>query len=127
MGRLLEAEHREKYIELDYRFHGLLIRGARNSALLDHISMCMRRIAPVRRTSMEMARNMETAHAEHGALTKAIIDADAAGAERIMSEHVALRAEQAKDLVARWKTRGAAKPAGSPQRPERPTGRVRVR
>jgi DNA-binding GntR family transcriptional regulator len=129
MGQLLAPEHREKYIELDYRFHGLLIRGARNSALLDHISMCMKRIAPVRRTSMEMVRNMETAHAEHGALTKAIIDGDAEGAERIMSEHVALRAEQAKDLVARWKTRRAAEHAASdsPQGPERATGRVRAR
>jgi DNA-binding GntR family transcriptional regulator len=32
---------------------------------------------------------MEIAHAEHGALTKAIIDGDSEGAERIMSEHVA--------------------------------------
>ena len=129
MGQLVAAEHREKYIELDYRFHGLLIRGARNSALLDHISMCMKRIAPVRRTSMEMVRNMETAHAEHGALTKAITDGDAEGAKRIMSEHVALRAEQAKDLVARWKTRRAADHIASDslQSPERATGRVRVR
>jgi DNA-binding GntR family transcriptional regulator len=119
MGQLLAAEHREQYIDLDYRFHGLLIRGARNSALLDHISMCMKRIAPVRRTSMEMVRNMEIAHAEHSRLAKAIIDGDAEGAERIMSEHVALRAEQAKDLVARWKTRRGAATAMS-QPPSQP-------
>jgi DNA-binding GntR family transcriptional regulator len=126
MGQLLAPEHREKYIDLDYRFHGLLIRGARNSALLDHISMCMKRIAPVRRTSMEMVRSMETAHAEHSKLAKAIIDGDAEGAERIMSEHVALRAEQAKDLVARWKTRRAAATAGSDLSPGPPNARGRV-
>ena len=126
MGQLLASEHRAKYIDLDYRFHGLLIRGARNSALLDHISMCMKRIAPVRRTSMEMVRNMETAHAEHSKLAKAIIDGDAEGAERVMSEHVALRAEQAKDLVARWKSRrGAATPAtDSPPAPAMPRDRA---
>jgi DNA-binding GntR family transcriptional regulator len=129
MGQLLAPEHRAKYIDLDYQFHGLLIRGARNSALLDHISMCMKRIAPVRRTSMEMVRNMETAHAEHSKLANAIIDGDAEGAERIMTEHVALRAEQAKDLVARWKTRrtAATTASESPPGPDSTTGRVPVR
>lgn len=108
MGRLLAPEDRDRYIELDYRFHGLLIRAARNVALRDHISMCMKRIAPVRRTSMEIVRDMRSAYAEHGELLKAIVDGEADRAERIMSEHVALRAEQAKDLVARWKTRRAA-------------------
>jgi DNA-binding GntR family transcriptional regulator len=105
MGMLLGPEHRERYIELDYKFHGVLIRAARNAALRDHISTCMRRIAPVRTTSMEMVRNMQTAYAEHAQLVKAVTDGDAAEAERIMTEHVALRAEQAKDLVARWKSR----------------------
>jgi DNA-binding GntR family transcriptional regulator len=108
MGMLLAPEHRERYIELDYKFHGVLIRAARNAALRDHISTCMRRIAPVRTTSMEMVRNMQTAYAEHAQLVKAVTDGDDAEAERIMTEHVALRAEQAKDLVARWKTRRAS-------------------
>jgi DNA-binding GntR family transcriptional regulator len=57
---------------------------------------------------MEMTRNMQAAHAEHERLVGAVLDGDADLAERIMTEHVALRAEQAKDLVARWKTRRAA-------------------
>jgi len=68
----------------------------------------MRRIAPVRTTSMELVRNMRAAYAEHENLVQAILEGDAERAERIMTEHVALRAEQAKDLVARWKTRKAA-------------------
>jgi DNA-binding GntR family transcriptional regulator len=108
MGRLLSPEDRDQYIALDYRFHGMLILGARNSALRDHISMCMKRIAPVRKTSMEMVRSMQTAYAEHSKLVKAVLEGDGAEAERIMTEHVALRAEQAKDLVARWKTRRMA-------------------
>jgi DNA-binding GntR family transcriptional regulator len=108
MGALLGAEHRTRYIELDYRFHGLLIRAARNTSLKDHLSQCLKRIAPIRRTSMEMTRNMQAAHAEHERLVGAVLEGDADLAERIMIEHVALRAEQAKDLVARWKTRRAA-------------------
>ena len=105
MGGLLQPEDRDEYIELDYRFHGLLIRATRNVALRDHISMCMKRIAPVRKTSMEIIRDMATAYAEHTKLVKAVLDGHVDEAERIMTEHVSLRAEQAKDLVARWKTR----------------------
>jgi DNA-binding GntR family transcriptional regulator len=108
MGTLVAPQHRERYIEFDYRFHGLLINAARNGALRDHISLCMRRIAPVRRTSMEMAHDLAAAYAEHEALVAAVLAGDGAKAERIMSEHVALRAEQAKDLAARWKTRAVA-------------------
>lgn len=107
MGKLLAPEHRDQSIELDYRFHGVLIRASGNAALKDHLSMCLKRIAPVRRASMEMVHYMQHAHAEHGEIIKAITDGDAA-AERIMSEHVALRAEQAKDLTARWKMRHTA-------------------
>jgi DNA-binding GntR family transcriptional regulator len=113
MGQLLAVEDRDAYIALDYQFHGILIKAARNAALKDHLSMCLKRIAPIRRTSMEMVRDMRLAHAEHGEIIAAIHGGDAAAAERIMSEHVSLRAEQAKDLIARWKTRPAATvPAG---------------
>lgn len=105
MGTLLGPEDRERYIELDYRFHGMLVLAARNATLKDHLSSCLKRIAPVRRTSMEMVRDMRLAHEEHGALVDAIVAGDAARAERIITEHVSLRAEQAKDLIARWKTR----------------------
>lgn len=106
MGTLLGAKDRERYIELDYRFHGMLVTAARNATLKDQLAMCLKRIAPVRRTSMELVRDMKRAHQEHGEMVDAITAGDAERAERIMTEHVALRAEQAKDLIARWKTRG---------------------
>ncbi len=108
MGQSLAAEDRDAYISLDYQFHNILIKASRNAALKDHLSMCLKRIAPIRRTSMEMARDLSQAHVEHGEIIAAIASGDAATAERIMGEHVSLRAEQAKDLIARWKTRRAA-------------------
>lgn len=108
MAGLLAPEDRDRYIALDMRFHDMLIAAARNAALKDHLALCLRRIAPVRRTSMELARDMRQAHAEHGEIIAAIAAGDAEAAERIMGGHVSLRAEQAKDLVARWKTRRAA-------------------
>jgi hypothetical protein len=53
---------------------------------------------------MEVVRCMQTMHAGHGTLISAVLDCDADVAERILSEHVALRAERGRDLVARWKT-----------------------
>ena len=105
MAGLLSPDDRDRYIALDMRFHDMLIAAARNAALKDHLALCLRRIAPVRRTSMELVRDMRLAHAEHGEIIAAITAGDAAAAERIMGEHVSLRAEQAKDLIARWKTR----------------------
>jgi DNA-binding GntR family transcriptional regulator len=105
MGELLAPEHRDEYVRLDQQLHELLIRASRNVALREHVSGCIKRIAPVRRTSMEMVRNIEGAWREHDQLVAAILDGRAEDAERIMTEHVALRAEQARDLVARWKTR----------------------
>jgi DNA-binding GntR family transcriptional regulator len=107
MGGLLAPEHRDEYIRLDQELHQLLIDASRNTSLREHISGCVKRIAPVRRTSMEMVRSIESAYREHEELVNAIVDGRAEDAERIMQEHVALRAEQARDLVARWKTRRA--------------------
>lgn len=110
MGRLLDGKDRERYIALDFELHGLLIRGARNETLKNHLALCLTRIAPVRRTSMELLHDMRRAHEEHGALVEAVVAGDADAAERIMTGHVALRADAAKDLFARWKSRarGAA-------------------
>jgi DNA-binding GntR family transcriptional regulator len=108
MGKLLAARHRERYIELDQAFHRLLIQAARNSALQEHIASCLRRIAAVRRVSMETVHDLAEAYAEHERLVGAVASRNGAEARRIMSQHVALRAEQAKDLVAHWKTRKRA-------------------
>jgi len=117
MGALLGSSDRERYIELDNEFHGMLVHAARNATLKEQLSACLKRIAPVRRTSMEMLRDMREAHAEHGAMVEAITAGNAEEAKRIMIGHVSLRAEQAKDLIARWKTRGAS--AGTSTHPTR--------
>lgn len=108
MGKLRAARHRERYIELDQEFHCLLVQAARNSALREHIASCVRRIAAVRRLSMETVHDLSEAYAEHELLVDAVASRNSVEARRIMTQHVALRAEQAKDLVAHWKTRKRA-------------------
>jgi DNA-binding GntR family transcriptional regulator len=108
MGKLLAARHRDRYIALDDELHGLLVRAARNAALEGHIAACLRRIAAVRRLSMETVHDLSDAYAEHERLVAAVASRNQAEARRIMAQHVSLRAEQAKDLVAHWKTRKRA-------------------
>jgi DNA-binding GntR family transcriptional regulator len=57
---------------------------------------------------METVHDLSEAYAEHELLVGAVKSGNGAEARRIMTQHVSLRAEQAKDLVAHWKTRKRA-------------------
>lgn len=119
MGRCLDAAHRSQYIEMDAAFHATLVAGAHNPSLQEHIGLCLKKIAPVRLGSMHSVRDMATAHAEHGALVEAIARGDDAQAERLMTQHVTLRAEQVRDLVAVWNARRQVSPEPMPARKRR--------
>lgn len=105
IGAVLQEPDRDAYVELDERFHELLVAGAGNLALAKHIAMCRSQLAPVRRGSIGAVPRFEDAYAEHSALVDAIVAGDADEAERIMKAHVALRGERARDLVAEWRKR----------------------
>lgn len=123
MGRYLEASHRTQYIELDEAFHATLVAGAHNPSLEEHIGLCLKKIAPIRLGSMHSVRDMAAAHAEHGALVAAVMQGDDAQAERLMTDHVTLRAEQVRDVMAVWHSRRApgAGSAADRQRTRTPT------
>lgn len=110
IGAVLNDPDRAAYVELDERFHQLLVTGAGNLALARHIAMCRNQLAPVRRGSISAVPQFEDAYAEHSALVDAIVAGDADEAERIMKAHVALRGERARDLVARWRKRVVVTP-----------------
>jgi DNA-binding GntR family transcriptional regulator len=107
MGRRLDAEHRSAYIEMDAAFHATLVGGAHNPTLAEHIRLCVKKISPVRLSSMYSVTDMAAAHAEHEALLRAILAGDDQEAERQMMGHVALRSEHVRDLVAVWNARRA--------------------
>lgn len=117
MGQLLDAAQRSQYIELDTAFHATLVDGAHNPSLAEHIRLCLQKIAPIRLGSMHSVTDMAQAHAEHQALVQALLAGDDLQAERLMTEHVTLRAEQVRDLVAVWKARR--------QHPEPPVAKAR--
>jgi DNA-binding GntR family transcriptional regulator len=116
MAGCLDAAGRSQYIELDAAFHLTLVAGAHNPSLAEHIGLCLQKIAPVRLGSMHSVADMATAHAEHGALVQAVLAADAAQAEQLMTAHVSLRAEQVRDLVALWHARRQSAPESASTR-----------
>jgi DNA-binding GntR family transcriptional regulator len=90
---------------LDSTFHSILVAGAHNPSLKEYIDLCLKKVAPVRLGSMYSVRDMAAAHTEHAALMQAIVDGDDAKAESLMRDHVTLRADQVRDVMAVWDSR----------------------
>jgi DNA-binding GntR family transcriptional regulator len=105
MAAYLDASGRTQYIELDATFHSILVAGAHNPSLGEHIDLCLKKVAPVRLGSMHSVRDMAAAHAEHGELLHAMLEGDDAKAESLMRTHVTLRADQVRDVMAVWDSR----------------------
>jgi len=105
MEAYLDTSGRTQYIELDATFHSILVAGAHNPSLKEHIDLCLKKVAPVRLGSMYSVRDMAAAHTEHAALMQAIVDGDDAKAESLMRDHVTLRADQVRDVMAVWDSR----------------------
>lgn len=127
MANSLDSAHRSQYIALDAAFHDTLVAGAHNSALAEHIRLCHKKITPVRMSSMHSVADMAVAHTEHEALLQAMLAGEDDLAERLMTVHVAMRAEQVRDLAAVWSTRRAAiapltATAPAPQQGAKPQG-----
>lgn len=108
MADSLDSAQRSQYIELDAAFHDTLVAGAHNGSLAEHIRLCNKKIAPVRLSSMYSVADMAVAHTEHEALLQAMLAGEDDLAERLMTMHVAMRAEQVRDLAAVWSSRRSA-------------------
>jgi len=59
----LSSEDRAEYVEPDYLLHGLSIRAARNAALKDLLSVCLKQIAlKVRRCERPLHDRADAGH-----------------------------------------------------------------
>lgn len=126
MGHCLDAAQRSQYIELDSAFHGTLVAAAHNPSLAEHLRLCQQKIAPIRLGSMHCVTDMAQAHAEHQALVLALLAGDDLQAERLMTQHVSLRAEQVRDLVAVWKARRLNPDAAAVQAQAKPQAKPKA-
>ena len=97
---------------LEDKFDGIRAQVHRSA---ERVEIFTRDLKPISGQFPEVCASMRLLSDEvvfDGEIIAAITAGDADTAERIMSGHVSLRAEQARDLIARWKTRRAATARG---------------
>ncbi len=111
IGLMVEANDRDSFPALNREFHNLIHQGAHNDVLSEQINGLNKRLTPYRRIYREEPHDLRTPHAEHDGVVTAILNRDEAAAERIFSDHTALRAEAMTDFVAAFKRRFERQPA----------------
>lgn len=78
------------YSEANTQFHTMIYRGAHNTILLDFAMGLRARLSPFRRAQFRAPGRLRASHAEHAAVTAAILRGDAAAAHQAMIDHVSL-------------------------------------
>jgi DNA-binding GntR family transcriptional regulator len=97
---LAEAGATDAYSDANIAFHSAIYAGARNAPLADYAMGLRRRVGPFRRAQFRLHGRLKRSNEEHGAVVRAIVAGDAAGAHAAMLHHVSL-VEDAYEAFAR--------------------------
>jgi len=90
MLELAAAGDPEAYSDANVAFHSAIYSGAHNAPLADYAMSLRRRVGPFRRAQFRMQGRLLRSNEEHGAVVRAILTGDAAGAHAAMLHHVSL-------------------------------------
>ncbi len=90
MLELAEAGDPDAYSDANVAFHSAIYAGAHNAPLADYAMSLRRRVGPFRRAQFRMQGRLLRSNEEHGAVVRAILAGDAAGAHAAMLHHVSL-------------------------------------
>lgn len=90
MLALAEAGDPDAYSDANVAFHSAIYTGAHNAPLADYAMSLRRRVGPFRRAQFRMQGRLIRSNQEHGAVVRAIVAGDAAGAHAAMLHHVSL-------------------------------------
>jgi DNA-binding GntR family transcriptional regulator len=90
MLELAAAGDPDAYSDANVAFHSAIYAGARNAPLADYALSLRRRVGPFRRAQFRMQGRLKRSNEEHGAVVRAILAGDAAGAHAAMLHHVSL-------------------------------------
>lgn len=96
----------DRYDAADMIFHRLLMEGCRNDILIEQTIAVRRLVKPWRRLQLVGAGRIEASWAEHEAIVSAVVEGDAAAAERLTRTHVDHQSRAADKLLGE-----AARPA----------------
>jgi DNA-binding GntR family transcriptional regulator len=78
------------YSDANVAFHSAIYAGAHNAPLADYALGLRRRVGPFRRAQFRIDGRLTRSNEEHGAVVRAILAGDAAGAHAAMLHHVSL-------------------------------------
>jgi DNA-binding GntR family transcriptional regulator len=90
MLALAEAGNPDRYADANVAFHSMIYSGAHNAPLADYAMGLRRRVGPFRRAQFRLDGRLKRSNEEHGAVVRAILAGDAAGAHAAMLHHVSL-------------------------------------
>jgi DNA-binding GntR family transcriptional regulator len=107
MMALADSGDPDVYSDANVAFHSAIYTGAHNAPLADYAMSLRRRVAPFRRAQFRMEGRLKRSNEEHGAVVRAILAGDAAGAHAAMLHHVSL-VEDAYEAFARGPTLNSA-------------------
>ena len=80
----------EAYSDANVAFHLAIYAGAHNEPIADYTRSLRRRVGPSRRAQFQVEGRLTRSSEEHGAVVKAILSGDPAGAHAAMLHHVGL-------------------------------------
>ena len=90
MLALADAGDPAAYSDAYVAFHSAIYAGAHNAPLADYALGLRRRVGPFRRAQFRIDGRLTRSNEEHGAVVRAILAGDAAGAHAAMLHHVSL-------------------------------------
>ena len=90
MMALADSGDPDAYSDANVAFHSAIYAGAHNAPLADYAMGLRRRVGPFRRAQFRMEGRLKRSNEEHGAVVRAILAGDAAGAHAAMLHHVSL-------------------------------------
>jgi len=90
MMALADSGSPDDYSDANVAFHSAIYAGAHNAPLADYAMGLRRRVGPFRRAQFRMEGRLKRSNEEHGAVVRAILAGDAAGAHAAMLHHVSL-------------------------------------
>lgn len=96
----IDASDPDRYYSLNVDFHELIYRGCGNKFLADETRQIRHRLKSYRRLQLRVRGRMGQSLEEHRDIIQAIVDGDAARAEKLSKDHVSVQGERFADLMA---------------------------
>lgn len=110
MGEMVARGDVAGYTAANTAFHTLFYAGAHNPVLSEMAIGLRRRLAPFRQAQFRASGRLARSHGEHGAVVRAVLGGDAAGAHAAMLHHVSLVEDAFEQLKSQGRLAATAAP-----------------